>query len=424
MHALVCNEKTLSPVRDDNPAGFQKTCHHRSLRGNPIKSTSDYTRPPPTFPLITRGITFFEPKSRFMNIRGGIIRAIPENARPFFDRLNSARGMPVSANSPNNPESADEPETITDLSELAFDFEEVTPSNRRPVYGSTTDELMPGELSEELELLDSLAGQITGDGPPEFYCKSLGQVLGPMSLAELRIMAESGALSADDLVRYGENGDWKLASSFSRLAESLHRGSSITAEPVSSAPPSTRRLFQTGYKPTGDSFGEETSGSGIPDTGSSDNAARSGVKPETATVPSVPVAEAGSGVAEPAPSSEKPAEEGSEAVNSSDVKPDAKSESEASAVADPRRKRAAKKSAATKKASKKSAGKKKPAKKRNDEDDAILNEIFSEVFADDQKTQRAAMPPAAGASSSTPDASTGASPSSANDASAKPPATT
>ncbi|MFO1002138.1 MAG: hypothetical protein U0936_17520 [Planctomycetaceae bacterium] len=80
----------------------------------------------------------------------------------------------------------------------------VTPSNRRPVYGSATEDLTPGEFAEEQELLDSLAGQITGDGPPEFYCKPLGQLLGPMSLTELRIMAESGSLAEDDLVRYGE----------------------------------------------------------------------------------------------------------------------------------------------------------------------------------------------------------------------------
>lgn len=296
----------------------------------------------------------------------------------------------MSANSPNNPESADEPETITDLSELSFDFEEATPSNRRPVYGSATDDATPGELADELELLDSLAGQITGDGPPEFYCKPLGQLLGPMSLAELRIMAESGALAEDDLVRYGENGEWKPAGSFSRLVESLHRGSSITAEPVSSAPPSTRRLFQTGYKPTGNSFGEDSSGpkSSVPVEQSAAQAEPAAT--ENAATTQVPVAEAGVGSAEPGTSSKKTTDEGSPAVNDSD----SKAESEPP-TGDPRRKKAAKKSPAAKKAGKKSAGKKKPVKKRNDEDDAILNDIFSEVFADDQKTQRAAMPPAA-----------------------------
>ncbi|MFO1002137.1 MAG: hypothetical protein U0936_17515 [Planctomycetaceae bacterium] len=71
-------------------------------------------------------------------------------------------------------------------------------------------------------------------------------------------------------------------------------------------------------------------------------------------------------------------------------------ETKTQTTADPRRKKSAKKSPGAKKAGKKSSNKKKPAKKRNDEDDALLNDIFSEVFADDQKTQRSSMPPAAG----------------------------
>ena len=294
----------------------------------------------------------------------------------------------MSADPPNNSESAEEPETITDLSELSFDFEDAAPSSRRPAYGSATGEPDPAELSEELELLDSLSGQITGDGPPEFYCKPLGQLLGPMSLAELRIMAESGALAEDDLVRYGETGEWKPAASFARLGESLHRGSAITAEPIASAPPSTRRLFQTGYKPTGDSFGDDSSGSK-----SSAPTEKSVTSAETPETTPTPVAETASVTADASVSpANNPAEE-SGTVDKSDAT--SESATETQAAESPRRKKPAKKSAAAKKAGKKSAGKKKPVKKRNDEDDAILNDIFSEVFADDQKTQRPAMPPAA-----------------------------
>ena len=298
----------------------------------------------------------------------------------------------MSADPPNNSESAEEPETITDLSELSFDFEDAAPSSRRLAYGSATGEPDPAELSEELELLDSLSGQITGDGPPEFYCKPLGQLLGPMSLAELRIMAESGALAEDDLVRYGETGEWKPAASFARLGESLHRGSAITAEPIASAPPSTRRLFQTGYKPTGDSFGDDSSGSK-----SSAPTEKSVTSAETPETTPTPVAETASVTADaPASPANNPAE-ASGAIDNSDAA--SHSDTETQAAESPRRKKPAKKSAAAKKAGKKSAGKKKPVKKRNDEDDAILNDIFREVFADDQKTQRPAMPPAAGAPS-------------------------
>ncbi len=320
----------------------------------------------------------------------------------------------MSANSLNDPEPSEEPEIITDLSELSFDFEETTPSIRRPVYRSAVLESDPGELSEELELLDSLAGQITGDGPPEFYCKPLGQLLGPMSLAELRIMAESGALAGDDLVRYGENGEWKPAETLARLAESLHRGSSITSEPIASAPPSTRRLFQTGYKPTGDSFGEDPSGSqspaltGAPAPTVSPAAIEESAKP--ASSGPVPAVSEPAGVT-PTPQDETVAvraDSASSSVNSAEAasgtvtEPEAKPEDATPSGGDPRRKKAAKKSPDRKKAGKKSAAKKKPAKKRNDEDDAILNDIFSEVFADDQKTQRPAMPPAASSSSGLP----------------------
>jgi hypothetical protein len=296
--------------------------------------------------------------------------------------------MPVSASPTNNSESDGEPETITDLSELSFDFEDAAPSNRRSAYGSAAREPDPTELSEELELLDSLSGQITGDGPPEFYCKPLGQLLGPMSLAELRIMAESGALAEDDLVRYGETGEWKPAASFARLGESLHRGCSITAEPVTSAPPSTRRLFQTGYKPTGDSFGEDNSGPkpSIPTEHSAPPA-------ETPQIAPTPVAESESVTADATASPASNPAEASGVVDNSNAT--SESDTETQAAESPRRKKPAKKSPAAKKVGKKSAGKKKPIKKRNDEDDAILNDIFSEVFADDQKTQRPAMPPAA-----------------------------
>lgn len=305
----------------------------------------------------------------------------------------------MSANSPNNSESAEEPETITDLSELSFDFEDATPSSRRPAYGSSLSEPEPVELSEELELLDSLSGQITGDGPPEFFCQPLGQLLGPMSLAELRVMAESGALADDDLVRYGETGDWKPAASFARLGESLHRGSSITAEPVASAPPSTRRLFQTGYKPTGDSFGEEGSKPSTPTEPAVTEEVTQTVAPEkTSTTVAESVVVKRDAAASPA---NNPAE-ASGAVDNSDA--GSESETKAQTAESPRRKKPAKKSAAARKAGKKSAGKKsagkkKPVKKRNDEEDAILNDIFSEVFADDQKTQRPAMPPAASSGS-------------------------
>ena len=46
---------------------------------------------------------------------------------------------------------------------------------------------------------------------PEWYCRILGQVLGPMMFDELQHMAVSSSLNADDEVRFGESGPWQRA---------------------------------------------------------------------------------------------------------------------------------------------------------------------------------------------------------------------
>lgn len=46
---------------------------------------------------------------------------------------------------------------------------------------------------------------------PEWYCRILGQVLGPMMFDELQHMAESSSLNVDDEVRFGESGPWQRA---------------------------------------------------------------------------------------------------------------------------------------------------------------------------------------------------------------------
>ena len=46
---------------------------------------------------------------------------------------------------------------------------------------------------------------------PEWYCRVLGQVLGPLLFDEVQEMAHSGNLNADDEVRFGEDAPWKPA---------------------------------------------------------------------------------------------------------------------------------------------------------------------------------------------------------------------
>ncbi len=46
---------------------------------------------------------------------------------------------------------------------------------------------------------------------PEWYCRILGQVLGPMEFDELQHMAESNSLNPDDEVQLGQGGNWEQA---------------------------------------------------------------------------------------------------------------------------------------------------------------------------------------------------------------------
>lgn len=64
---------------------------------------------------------------------------------------------------------------------------------------------------------------------PEWYCRILGQVLGPMMFDELQHMAGSSSLNVDDEVRFGESGPWQRAQ--------LTRGLKFAAAPTTKAPP-------------------------------------------------------------------------------------------------------------------------------------------------------------------------------------------
>ncbi len=46
---------------------------------------------------------------------------------------------------------------------------------------------------------------------PEWYCRTLGQELGPMTFEELQQMAKSGSLQVDDEVRHGSTDPWAIA---------------------------------------------------------------------------------------------------------------------------------------------------------------------------------------------------------------------
>ncbi len=243
-----------------------------------------------------------------------------------------------------------EPDQISDLSELSFAFEDAGQSNRRAPKGSLSDSPDSSTLTSDQELLNSLAAQMTFEQQPEYYSQSLGQILGPMSMKDLLGMAESGALSDTDLVRRGENGQWKPASALSKLTQSLMKASEITSAPISNAPPSTRRLFQTAGKPAPDSTNSE----------------------EPTTTPTT-----SSEASEIVP--------GPLHIGNDDGKKEretAKTDSKTNTAKANPRKTALKKGMKAK-------------SKKSDEDDKLLNEIFDDVFADNEKSTHPSMPAAA-----------------------------
>lgn len=139
-------------------------------------------------------------------------------------------------------------EEIVDLSELAFDFEDSGPTARRGAYaqGSTQDvspvsmEPLPGSLVQSPGPMAADSGspvssprglgpQMPTSGQPaeEWFCESLGQVLGPMSFEKLISLGESGALDALDRVRCGERGLWKTVDCLPRVMRAVAVGRAV-----------------------------------------------------------------------------------------------------------------------------------------------------------------------------------------------------
>jgi hypothetical protein len=53
--------------------------------------------------------------------------------------------------------------------------------------------------------------------PSEWYYQSMGEVIGPLSPAELRKAVESGKIQPDTLVRKGADGPWVFAAQVNGL---------------------------------------------------------------------------------------------------------------------------------------------------------------------------------------------------------------
>ena len=109
---------------------------------------------------------------------------------------------------------------IAELSELAFSFEDSGSSARRRTYST---ESAPCLTSAEPvnHGCDPAEHVVAAETSPMYYCRSLGETLGPMPFADIAEMAQTGSLSESDPVRCGEDGDWIAAGDNPELAATL-----------------------------------------------------------------------------------------------------------------------------------------------------------------------------------------------------------
>ena len=153
------------------------------------------------------------------------------------------------------PASVADADDLTDLSELEFSFEESRTSTRRaanrtadqserairfddsrPTTGRGPDssEPVPSPTSSAptlLERMSQVSQVATTQMQLMYFCQSFGQTLGPMTIADLAGMAETGSLTDSDLVQCGELGDWFPAGELAELAATLMLVDRITPAP-------------------------------------------------------------------------------------------------------------------------------------------------------------------------------------------------
>lgn len=135
---------------------------------------------------------------------------------------------------------------INDLSELAFKFEDSGPTTRRSAYpyivnadslpndessGSPADALSGSALPPQEPGKLTAESARTSEHKEEWFCESLGQIMGPMSFDELIQFGKSGALDANDRVKCGEYGVWKSVDRLQSLMRAVAVGRAIEVDP-------------------------------------------------------------------------------------------------------------------------------------------------------------------------------------------------
>ena len=164
------------------------------------------------------------------------------------------------------PASVADADDLTDLSELEFSFEESRTSTRRAANrtadqserairfddsrpttgrGPRSTEPVPAATSSAPTLperLSLVSEGATTESQLMYFCQSFGQTMGPMTIAELAGMAETGSLTDSDLVQCGELGDWFPAGELAELAATLMLVDRMTPAPPTVASGGPHRL--------------------------------------------------------------------------------------------------------------------------------------------------------------------------------------
>lgn len=153
---------------------------------------------------------------------------------------------------------------IGDLSELAFEFEDSGPTTRRGAYAEDVVADVVADVAPKSET--PAAGSASASNPsrpgivpPEnsqqareelteqWFCESLGQVMGPMSFEELIELGKGGALDANDRVKCGERGAWKIVEQLPGVMRAVAFSRAIEVDPQIASAAIQKRLGDAAY---------------------------------------------------------------------------------------------------------------------------------------------------------------------------------
>jgi hypothetical protein len=145
----------------------------------------------------------------------------------FKDWLPASEALQLESSSEQSDEHAVEVAAeIADLSELAFQFDDSGSTTQRAVYGRAkspepANPNLAGAAASSFGGAEDDEELVEPEDGPQWFYQSLGQEFGPVSLAELLSLAAEGELSNSDLVRDAVDGEWRPAGSVSGISAAL-----------------------------------------------------------------------------------------------------------------------------------------------------------------------------------------------------------